>query len=225
MLRTAAILLLILMPFYASSQEVASVEQAAQVRVSPPVREAQLPRTRWENVPGSNLWTRAALAALKDHASPLTEIVPRDIVEWCPAYPQAGVAGRRAFWVGLLSTLAKHESTYRPHAVGGGGRWYGLLQILPSTARGYKCRAGDGSALKHGPDNLSCALRIMTSTVRRDLVIAQGMRGVAADWGPFHNASKREDMKTWLRAQTYCKPLSATRPQARPEAFQTASSE
>lgn len=183
----------------------------------PAAREANLPRTRWEHKGAqSQIWTRAALSALKAHGRVLTDMVPRDIGDWCPAYRNADVDGRRAFWVGFLSALAKHESTYRADAVGGGGKWYGLLQILPSTARGYGCRAGSGPALKHGPDNLSCAIRIMARTVPRDGVVAQGMRGVAADWGPFHSRSKREDMRAWVRRQSYCKPLGAVRPQARP---------
>lgn len=186
--------------------------------IKPPAgREGNLPRTRWDHkgVQGQ-IWTRAALSALKTHGRGLTDIVPRDIGAWCPAYPEADAKGRRAFWVGFLSALAKHESTYRADAVGGGGQWYGLLQILPSTARGYGCRAGSGSALKHGPDNLSCAIRIMARTVSRDGVVAHGMRGVAADWGPFHSRTKREDMRAWVRRQSYCKPLGSVRPKARP---------
>jgi hypothetical protein len=147
----------------------------------------------------------------------LAQTVPRDVAEWCPAYPKASLEDRRAFWVGFLSALAKHESTYRPAAVGGGGRWYGLLQILPATARGYGCKAQTGEALKNGAANLSCALRIMTRTVRRDGVIARDMRGVAADWGPFHSAEKRRDMANWLRRQSYCKYVPPVRPVARPD--------
>lgn len=182
-------------------------------------REEQLPRTRWEHVRHADLWTRSAISALKEHGQPLTESTPRDIASWCPAYPYADEDGRRAFWVGLLSALAKHESTYRQTAVGGGGQWYGLMQILPSTARQYKCRAGTGSALKNGPDNLSCAIRIMARTVARDQVVSAGMRGVAADWGPFHNAQKREDMRQWVSKQKYCRELRTVKPRARPATF------
>jgi hypothetical protein len=185
----------------------------------PPAREGELPRTRWEHRGDSVLWTRAALSALRDHGAPLVRTVPRDITDWCPAYPAASDKQRAHFWVGFLSALAKHESTYRPEAVGGSGQWYGLLQILPATARGYRCRAGSGEALKHGPSNLSCALRIMAVTVPRDHAIAlrdSRWRGVAADWGPMRSASKRQDMAGWLRAQSYCKPLSSTRPRLRP---------
>ncbi len=222
MRKMLTVLLMILLPL-----PVSAAEESGQTepRLTAPVRDENLPRTRWKDRPQAQLWTRAALASLKDHARPLTSVVPRDIDAWCPAYPQADEAQRRAFWVGLLSALAKHESTYRPHAVGGGGQWYGLLQILPATARGYGCRARSGEALTHAPDNLACALRIMTRTVRRDGVISAGMRGVAADWGPFHDAAKRHDMKRWIRRQSYCKPLSSVRPEARPVVIRTVEAE
>lgn len=193
---------------------------AFQTTLRPPARSGNLPRTRFQHMAGHALWTRAALSALKDHGKPLVDLVPADIANWCPKYPTATEAERRAFWVGFMSALAKHESTYQPWAVGGGGKWYGLLQILPATARGYKCHVGTGQALKNGAANLSCAARIMATTVPRDGVI-HGYRGrkgqgVTADWGPMHSAAKRRDMAGWLKRQTYCKPVGATRPKARP---------
>jgi hypothetical protein len=186
----------------------------------PPARTGRIPRTRWQHMEGHAVWTRAALSALKSHGKPLVELIPADIENWCPAYEQASDADRRAFWVGFMSSLAKHESTYKPWAVGGGGRWYGLLQILPATARGYKCNVGTGEALKNGAANLSCAVRIMAHTVPRDGVIhgyvKRKGRGVTADWGPMHSAAKRKDMASWLRRQPYCVAISTTRPQSRP---------
>ena len=176
-----------------------------------------LPDMRWKHRSEADRWSRAALMALRSHASTLPKTVPSDIGTWCPAYATNDTAGREAFWIGLLSTLSKHESTYRPTAVGGGGRWYGLLQILPATARGYRCNATSRTALKNGGANLQCALRIMSVTVPRDGVVSRGMRGVAADWGPFHSRSKREDMMQWIRKQPYCAGLSRSlRPVARP---------
>ena len=188
--------------------------------IRPPVRSGFLPKTRWQHMRGNEVWTRAALSALKEHGKPLVDMVPGDIQSWCPAYQAATDRDRRAFWVGFLSALAKHESTYKPWAVGGGGRWYGLLQILPGTARSYKCNVGTGEALKNGAANLSCAVRIMAHTVPRDGVIhgykgGRG-RGVTADWGPMHSKAKRDDMARWLRKQNYCKPINATRPRSRP---------
>jgi len=192
-------------------------EEITEIRA--PARSGYLPRMRWQHMAGNALWTRAAFSALKDHGKPLVDMVPRDIANWCPAYPTNNDAQRRAFWVGYMSALSKHESTYKPWAVGGGGRWYGLLQILPATARGYKCTAGTGEALKSGAANLSCGVRIMAHTVQRDGVIHgrdSKWRGVSADWGPMRSESKRRDMANWLKRQNYCLPASSTRPRARP---------
>ncbi|MGR3795236.1 transglycosylase SLT domain-containing protein [Vannielia sp. SX4] len=193
-----------------------AVPQVTQQR--PKARPRSLPRTRWESVPGSTIWTRAAISALKAHGRPLLEFVPRDIEQFCPSYASQPVEKRAEFWVGFLSALAKHESTYRPRAVGGGGRWHGLLQITPSTARLYGCRASTGAALLHGPTNLSCAIRIMAKTVRRDGVLgASGKGGVAADWGPMVYRKKRADIAAYTKVQSYCRPLSNMRPKPRPE--------
>jgi hypothetical protein len=196
-----------------------SVQALPTAEVRPIARPVSLPITQWDHRPRANRWTLAAMSALAQHGAPLTQVVPADISDWCPGYASAGPAQRRAFWTGFLSTLAKYESTYRADAVGGGGLWYGLLQILPSTARGYGCRARTGDALKDGAANLSCAVRIMATTVPRDGVIAlNGKRlgGVAADWGPMRSARKRAEMASWLRAQNYCALGRSLRPKARP---------
>ena len=161
---------------------------------------------RWDHVPQADAWEVAGLAALDSHAAILPDIVPADIDRWCPAYPDANDAQRSAFWLGLMSSLARHESTWNEAAVGGGGRWFGLMQISPTTARNFGCQASSGQALLDGEANVRCALRIWAETVPRDGVIAEGRKGIAADWGPLHpsQARKREDIRTWVRAQPYC---------------------
>jgi len=165
---------------------------------------SDLPEMRWSHRAENTAWTAAALDAVQTHGAPLAQTVPDDIALYCENYPSASLAEREAFWVGLLSALAKHESTWNPKAVGGGGKWFGLVQIAPATARGYGCAAKSGEALKDGEANLSCAVRILAHTVPRDGVVSAGGRGVAADWGPFHSATKRADMQAWTRAQPYC---------------------
>lgn len=164
-----------------------------------------VPVMRWDHRPEAGEWTRSAFAALDTHAAALTATVPGDIAEWCPAYPEADEADREAFWVGLMSALARHESTWNPEAVGGGGQWFGLVQISPATARHYGCAATSGQALTDGAANVSCALRIWSRTVTRDGVVAAGRGGVAADWGPFTNGERREEMRAWISAQPYCR--------------------
>ncbi|RVV99088.1 ABC transporter permease [Mesobaculum littorinae] len=180
------------------------------------------PVARWDFRNDGAAWSAEVLSALRRHGAPLVKTVPRDIATWCPGYASAPPEARRAFWNGFLSALAKYESTYRPTAVGGGGRWYGLLQILPATARHHGCKAGTGGALKDGGANLSCAIRIMSRTVTRDGVIhAKSPRwsGVSADWGPMRSDEKRAEMARWLRGQPYCALFASPRPKwkERPE--------
>jgi hypothetical protein len=176
------------------------------------------PVLRWDGHPEDMAWTLAAMAALRGPGATLIETVPQDIANWCPGYEAAGPGQRRAFWAGLVSALAWHESTHEEQAVGGGGQWFGLVQISPATARYRGCAATTGDALLDGAANLRCGVRIMGATVPRDQVVSQGMRGVAADWGPFHSSRKREDMRQWLRAQDYCQvpPETLRRPVMRP---------
>ncbi len=184
---------------------------------APAAAQEDVPPARWDHRDESDAWSRAAIAALKAHGSDLVNMTPEDIGVWCPAYGAAPDADRRAFWVGFLSALAKFESTWRPEAVGGGGQWYGLLQILPATARQYGCRATTGNALLDGASNLSCAIRIMAETVPRDrAIMGDGAEGVAADWAPLRVPTKRRDMRDWLMQQEYCRMEESRRPKPRP---------
>jgi hypothetical protein len=165
---------------------------------------AALPVMQWDHHPEAEVWTKATLRALSEEGLPLLTLEPRDIDTWCPDYIAANPKQRAAFWAGLLSSLAKYESTWNPQAVGGDGRWFGLVQISPGTARGYGCDAKTGDALKNGAENLACAVRIAAATVPRDGVVASGRSGLAADWAPFLNPSHRAEMAAWTRNQSYC---------------------
>ncbi|CAM4027001.1 transglycosylase SLT domain-containing protein [Palleronia rufa] len=160
------------------------------------------PVMRWDFRPDSAPWTESTMEALQTFGAGLPAMVPADYAEWCPAYPDQTAENRAAFWAGLFSALAKHESTWRPEAVGGGGLWYGLVQIDPRTARAYDCEAQSGEALKNPIANLRCGVRIAARQVTKRGTIARGMR----DWGPFYSAAKRAEMSAWTRSQSYCRP-------------------
>lgn len=164
-----------------------------------------LPVMRWDHRPEAESWTRQTLLAVAEDDEVLAQTVPADIAAWCPAYPDADLGERRAFWSGILSALAKHESGWNPAAAGGGGKWFGLTQISPSTARAYGCEANTAGALKDGAANLACAVDILAAQVERDRMVAgNGRQGLGRDWGPFRVASKRDEMAAWTRAQPYC---------------------
>jgi hypothetical protein len=192
---------------------------AEMIEARPAPRDGVLPRTRWEHREKGALWTRVVMSAVETHGATLLETVPSDIEEWCPAYADNGPEERAAFLAGFLSTLSRYESTWNPRAVGGGGRWFGLMQIYPPTAEFRACRVRTGEGLKRGSDNLNCAIRIMNVTVPRDNAISlkdTRWRGVAADWGPIRNDWMRRDMQRYTKRQVYCRRLGDVRPPRRP---------
>ncbi len=190
-------LVTLLLPMACQAPEASEVSRAAFV-----------PTMRWDHRPEASEWTEATLAALRSEGAALAATVPVDVETFCPAYPEADARQRRAFWAGLLSALAKHESTWNPQAKGGGGRWIGLMQIAPRTAQAYDCDLPDGQGLTDGSANLACAVKIAAHQVARDGAIVSdgdgGWRGVARDWAPMRVKEKRRDMAEWTRAQSYC---------------------
>jgi hypothetical protein len=192
-----------------------------QARPDSLILTGPLPEMRWDHRAEADEWTRATLGAVADAGLP--DVVPADIATWCPRYAHADDHDRAAFWTGLLSALARHESTHNPRAVGGGGLYHGLLQILPSTARQYGCAARTGEELRDGAANLECAVRIAARNVLRDEAVARDNgrnAGLARDWGPMTVASRRAEMAAWTAAQDYCAVrtavLTAPVPPSRP---------
>lgn len=166
---------------------------------------AAMPAMRWDHRPEASEWTTRSLAAIAARDEVLAGRVPADIEHWCPAYASNSVEERRAFWAGLLSAVAKYESTWNPSAAGGGGKWIGLMQISPKSAKNYGCAATSSSALKNGGANLECAVEILTYQVARDGVVAgKGNRGIGRDWMPLRKSAKRGEMAAWTRSQAYC---------------------
>lgn len=171
------------------------------------VQKVVLPPMRWDATAGAQDWTLAALDVVKAHDGQLANIVPADIEAYCPGYATASKDERRAFWVAVLSATAKYESGFNEEAVGGKGRYFGLMQITPATAKHSGCEADSAAELKDGEANLTCAIRIAAPKVAADgLVAGKGNRGIARDWGPWASAKKRAAMADWTRAQSYCQP-------------------
>jgi len=175
---------------------------------TPAYETPDVPVMRWDHRPEARQWTLATMDALATHGAVLSQLTPSDIADWCPAYPAAPVKQRQAFWAGLFSALAKHESRWTPDAAGGGGRWLGLLQIAPATARGVGCKAASPAALFDGAANLSCGVRLAAHEMPRKNRILGGpgrWGGIAQHWAPFKSPEKVADMRNWISAQEYCR--------------------
>ncbi len=181
-------------------------------RSPPPARTspqaALLPAMRWDGQPEAYEWTTATLDAVRGQGAVLLASQPTDVAAWCPAYAKAGKEQRAAFWAGVISAIARHESRFDPMASGGGGRWIGLMQISPHTAQAFGCAATDAHDLENGPANLRCAVRIAAAQVNRDQAIvsrAGAWRGLARDWAPLRDPAKLAQMADWVSRQSYCR--------------------
>lgn len=164
-----------------------------------------MPPMQWDVRPEAPEWTKDTLTALESHDTVLAGTVPADVATWCPGYESASLDDRRAFWAGLMSAVARYESSWNPQAAGGGGRYIGVMQISPVSADYHQCEADTVSELKDGSENLQCAAKMMASAVARDgLVVGGGNRGIGRDWMPFRDAAKRAAMADWTRTQPYC---------------------
>lgn len=97
----------------------------------------------------------------------------------------------------LVHRLAIRESTHRPHARN--GPYYGLLQILPATARTMGFR-GEPSELLDANTNLQFAVKYL----RGAWLLANGSFDTAVKWysrGYYYEAKKRGMLvETGLRA-------------------------
>ena len=157
-----------------------------------------MPVMAWDHRPEATEWTETTLQALKAEGAVLASTLPADVATYCPGYAEATPDNRRAFWAGLFSAIAKFESTWNPRATGGGGLYFGLLQISPRTADYVGCDGG----LHNGADNLQCAVRIAAR--QADPGTPEKVWQITRDWGPMHHADKRAAVAAFTRAQNYC---------------------
>lgn len=143
---------------------------------------ASLDYAAWAQSNKDGSWTRSAESAVAN--SPLANLVPKDIVYFCPAYPKLHSQERRKFWVGLLSAMAKPESNFKPQRSyqekfrDGKGRPVisrGLLQISIESAnqQRYGCDIPYPAKLHDPLVNLACGVKILSKWVSTDGVIAK----------------------------------------------------
>lgn len=174
--------------------------------VAMPDLAAMMPVMRWDHRPEAATWTEAALTAIAARDDALAGKVPADVATFCPRYENASLPERRAFWAGLLSAVAKYESSWNPAASGGGGRYIGIMQLSPRTAAQHGCDAQSAAGLKDGAANLECSVKVMAHAVSADnVVVGSGRQGVARDWMPLRKAKERAEIAAWTSAQSYCR--------------------
>jgi len=177
---------------------------AACAAPEPPAPAAAAPVTLWDHRSEADAWTASTMQAL-GRSPRLLAHVPADVDEYCPGYADAGAEDRAAFWAGYLSALAKYESRWNPEAAGAGGRYRGLMQIAPATARNFGCDVG---ALYDGAANLTCAVRILAVEVPARGAIVEGPEGrggVAAHWPPARRPENRAAIAGFTSGLPQCR--------------------
>ena len=158
---------------------------------------------RWDHRPEAEGWNTAMMSSLMRDGAAMVASVPGDVSVFCPGYAAARPEARAAFYVAFFSALARYESGWNPRAAGGGGRYQGLMQISPATARHHDCTL-PANGLYDGGANLGCAVRIANVAVLRDGVLAEGRGGLAADWPPMRDAGHRREVAAFTRALPQC---------------------
>lgn len=204
-LKTLAVLALAALSLTACQQAKPTLSQITALIPDQILPSSAQPAMRWDHRPEAAAWTKSTIAAIAAEDANLAARVPADVEGWCPGYATASLDDRRAFWSGLLSAVAKYESSWNPAASGGKGRYIGVMQISPKSAANYNCDATSSKALKNGAANLQCAVKIMARQVGRDGVVAgEGKKGIGRDWMPLRKKAARAEMRAWTSKQVYC---------------------
>lgn len=143
-------------------------------------------------------WTAILDQALTDLGADLLAANPKDLASYCPP-----AGARKQCYIGIISSLAKFESNYKPASSyqesfkDSKGNYVisrGLLQISQESANGYGCGIRDAKELHDVETNLRCGIRIMARWIIRDGVVAGGKTsawlGMSRYWSPFRDAAK-----------------------------------
>jgi hypothetical protein len=155
----------------------------------------------WSDVPGSEAWTAAAVAAVSANLQALERAADKD--SFCPGYDTAPAERRVTCWVRLISAIARYESGFDPknsYQEASGNYSVGLLQL--STG---ECDNAETLELLQDPvQNLICGTRRMAALIARDGYVTSpdNVHGAAAYWSvlraPYMNGTlhlgRRDDV-------------------------------
>ncbi|MDX2235699.1 MAG: transglycosylase SLT domain-containing protein [Hyphomonadaceae bacterium] len=181
------------------------------------IPRAGYPPNSWDVRLEGETWTATTHAAIDVLAPQLLTTLPADIDAFCPGYRTAAPANRRAFYVALLSELARYESNFDPAARvqetftdASGQRVVsrGLLRLSPDAANGAGCAITNPQQLHDPTANIQCAVRILNRWVTQDQLIAGysagAWRGASRTWTSLRAREKLADLQAATNAKPYC---------------------
>ncbi len=167
--------------------------------------------------------TRITLRELGYLDNDFYALTPRDLRFWCPSYRRQSLEGRKAFYLGLISGIARYETDFRAHVKyleAGGHYSRGLLQLgqqsLSYYPEGTRCDvSGDPRQLHDLQENISCGVMLLDHWIRRDGYIASGGNegegdaryfGAARYWSTLRlDRRGRDDIAAYTRSLPVCR--------------------
>lgn len=215
-------------PQTSSTEPEVEPEPAVMVEPDPLVIEAD-----WASVPDGAVWTDITAKAVDELGNGLITSSPSDVSGFCPKYETMDDKAKRAFWVSLVSAMARPESNFNPDVsfneydnckypgckddfTTQDGRKVvsrGLLQMSQESANGYK-RFGCEIAIEdeetlHDPEtNLRCGVVILARWVAADGQIAKEAspyRGGARYWSVLRRPGKIAGIQNFTSNTSYCR--------------------
>lgn len=168
-------------------------------------------------------YTGYTVEALSTHAPALTAHVPSDVQTFCPTYEFMDSTGRTAFWVALISAVAKYESGFNSNArysesfsdsSGRGVVSRGLLQLSLESVKYYGCDITTESELHDANKNLSCGVRILNKLVMQSNSIStealpnsrSRWAGAARYWSVLRPGHKLAEIRRAMLSLAICRP-------------------
>jgi hypothetical protein len=174
----------------------------------------------WEaKIKNSKEWTSHVYIELDRLGQDLLDVIPADIVTYCPNYKNLSYEERKKYWIYLISAMVRFESnfdtnvSYKEGFNDSRGKPVisrGLLQISKESANGYECGIYDEKNLHDPLINLSCGVRILDRWVSRDGRIAGKVsgkwRGAARYWAVMREGDKTsyKSILSWSKNLNIC---------------------
>jgi hypothetical protein len=171
----------------------------------------------WDSVPAGAVFTQMTSQALDDLGGDLFSMnSPSDSKKFCPNFESFDREQRKQFYVMLISSIARYESSFDPATTykepfldvhGSPVISRGLMQLSIESANGYGCGIKSAKDL-HDPEiNLRCSVRILTRWVTSDACLAcqnSSHRGIGRYWSVIRKGHKQNQIAAKTKALPDC---------------------
>lgn len=168
------------------------------------------PKADWDHLPQAGLWTSLTMKALQDLGKELLSANPEDGASWNSGFSSFSQDQKKAFYVMLLSSMARYESNFKPteryveNFVDQEGKSVvsrGLLQLSIESVNGYGAGIQKAEELHDPETNLRAAVMILNRWIPKDGVIGNGSNtGAARYWSVIRKLDTRKKIQEKTRA-------------------------